>query len=76
MIREDISLSKLLFKLADEHPELEAVSQNLSITTLRYIPADIHSIDKKEEYLNKLNEGLLDLIQNGGKIFLSNAVIK
>lgn len=76
MIGEDIQLSKLLFELANNHPELEAVTQNLSITTLRYIPGD-HSIDSvdKEAYLNKLNEALLNELQTGGEVFLSNAVI-
>ncbi len=76
LIREDIALSKLLFQLADQHPELEAVTQNLSITTLRYIPADIDAIENKEVYLNTLNETLLDALQIGGKVFLSNAVVK
>ena len=41
MIREDIHLSKLLFALAKSHGELEAMTQNLSITTLRYVPLDL-----------------------------------
>lgn len=73
MINEDIELSKLFFELAMEHPELEAITQNLSITTLRYIPSD-GSLDEK--YLNELNETLLNELQNGGKVFLSNAIIK
>ena len=43
MIGEDIELSKLLFDLAENHPELEAITQNLSITTLRYVPPDFSS---------------------------------
>jgi aromatic-L-amino-acid decarboxylase len=37
-IGEDIALSVLLYDEAKKHPELEAISQNLSITTLRYVP--------------------------------------
>ncbi|NCU03879.1 MAG: aminotransferase class V-fold PLP-dependent enzyme, partial [Chitinophagaceae bacterium] len=76
MINEDIQLSKLLFRLADEHPELEAVSQNLSIATLRYVPAGF-SNDSEEAatYLNKLNEALLNDLQQSGEVFLSNAVV-
>ena len=37
MIGNNIELSQLLFRLADKHPELEAVTQNLSITTLRFV---------------------------------------
>lgn len=72
MISDDIELSKLFFELAKNHSELEAVTQNLSITTLRYTPADVHD----EAYLNKLNEALLNRLQQGGEVFLSNAIVK
>jgi aromatic-L-amino-acid/L-tryptophan decarboxylase len=76
MIEEDIRLSKLLFDKAALHPELEAVTQNLSIATLRYVPLEYsgnHS--DKETYLNQLNEALLNELQQGGEVFLSNAII-
>jgi glutamate/tyrosine decarboxylase-like PLP-dependent enzyme len=77
MISEDISLSKLFFDLADEHPELEAVTQSLSITTLRYAPVVLAEDDKEREtYLNELNEKLLNELQQGGEVFLSNAIVK
>ena len=72
MISEDIELSKLLFDLAHDHPELEAVSQNLSITVFRYLPLD-GSNDKT--YLNELNEELLNRLQQGGEVFVSNAIV-
>ncbi len=76
MIEEDIQLAKLLFELANQHPELEAVTQNLSITTLRYIPTDYHIMqESKQAYLNRLNEALLNDLQQGGEIFLSNAMV-
>ena len=76
MIGEDIQLSKLLFDLAHKHPELEALTQNLSITTLRYIPSELLlNKENKEAYLNTLNEALLNELQQGGEVFLSNAVI-
>ncbi len=76
MIGEDIQLSKLLFDLAENHAELEAVTQNLSITTLRYIPLDYnYDMENKEAYLNKLNEALLNELQQGGEVFLSNAIV-
>lgn len=76
MIGDDIALSQLLFEEAKKHPELEAVTQNLSITTLRYIPVDFPE-DKKnnETFLNTLNEKLLNELQKGGEVFLSNAVV-
>ena len=78
MIAEDIELSELLFDLAAAHPELEAMTQNLSITTFRYVPTQNLPEEnvKREEYLNTLNEVLLDKLQQGGEVFLSNAIIK
>lgn len=77
MIGEDINLSKLLFILADKHLELQAVTQNLSITTLRYVPLNRTPDNENDEvYLNKLNEALLDRLQQGGEVFLSNAIVQ
>ncbi len=72
LISEDIKLSQLLFHLAEKHPELEALTQNLSITTLRYLP-----LNRKEdlEYLNKLNQTILNELQAGGELFLSHAIV-
>ena len=76
MIGEDIRLSKLLFELAEKHPELEALTQNLSITTLRYVPPGYtQETENKDTYLNALNEALLNELQRGGQVFLSNAVV-
>ena len=77
MINEDIQLSRFFFELAKHHEELEAVTQNLSITTVRYIPID-HVPNKKDQevYLNTLNEALLNALQQGGEVFLSNAIVK
>lgn len=76
MINDDIQLSKLFFELADKHPDLEAVTQSLSITTLRYVPLNFtNNNEETEAHLNKLNEILLNDLQQGGKVFLSNAVI-
>ena len=76
MIQEDIELSQLLFEEAKKHPELEAASQNLSIATFRYVPLDYKQDDgENETYLNELNEKLLNQLQQGGEVFLSNAVI-
>lgn len=75
-IKEDITLSQALFREADKHAELEAISQNLSITTLRFVPAGyVKGEGEGEDYLNALNEKLLNQLQQGGEVFLSNAVI-
>ncbi|HSM26429.1 MAG TPA: aminotransferase class V-fold PLP-dependent enzyme [Anaerolineaceae bacterium] len=77
MIGDDIALSKHLFETIGSYPELEAVTQNLSITTFRFVPQDLTntSLDV-ESYLNKLNEELLNRLQSGGEVFISNAVLE
>lgn len=74
MIRKDISLATALFELAEKTPELEAKTKSLSITTFRYKPAHIPAGDAAQ-YLNRLNETLLNRLQAGGEVFLSNAII-
>ncbi len=76
MINEDIELSQLLFEEAQKHEELEAVTQNLSIATLRYVPLNYIQYEKMDKtYLNTLNEKLLNELQQRGEVFLSNAVV-
>jgi glutamate/tyrosine decarboxylase-like PLP-dependent enzyme len=76
MIREDIELARLFHDLAEQHAELEAGTHNLSIATLRYVPEDLSkAAADNSDYLNTLNEALLDELQKGGELFLSNAVI-
>jgi glutamate/tyrosine decarboxylase-like PLP-dependent enzyme len=76
MITDDIALALSLYERAEAHPELEGVSSHLSITTLRYVPADLNiEGEEKKKYLNKLNETLLNRLQLGGRAFMSNAVI-
>lgn len=71
MIGDDIRLAKALFDIVRNHPDLEAITQNLSITTFRYVPAGVSD----EAYLNKLNEDILNRLQAGGEVFVSNAVV-
>ena len=76
LIGEDIALARLLFEHAAAHPELEAITHSLSITTLRYVPGECHDGRPETEiYLNVLNEALLNELQHGGEVFLSNAVV-
>ena len=77
MMSEDIELAEYLFKLISSESELEAVTHNLSITTFRYVPADLKNQSKeKQEYLNELNEELLARLQNSGEAYISNAIVK
>jgi aromatic-L-amino-acid/L-tryptophan decarboxylase len=70
MINEDIEISKHFFAEAKKHAELEAVTQNLSITTLRYIPEGyLQIVNPDAAYLNTLNEKLLNALQVEGKHF-------
>ena len=41
MIGDDILLARHLHPLVAQHPEFEALTQNLSITTFRYVPPDL-----------------------------------
>jgi len=54
--------------------EIETFTRHLSITTFRYKPRGFDS-DSQKEYLNKLNQRLLDRLQAGGEVFPSNAVL-
>ncbi len=79
MIGEDIALARRLHELATQHPELEAFTHNLSITTLRYIPLELRASagsEQMEEYLNRLNQLVLTKLENSGEAFCSNAVIE
>jgi glutamate/tyrosine decarboxylase-like PLP-dependent enzyme len=78
MISDDIRLSRAMAAAVERHPELALLTQSLSITTFRFVPADLRAnagAASVETYLNALNEKLLDAVQRGGRAFVSNAVI-
>ncbi|MCB0212626.1 MAG: aspartate aminotransferase family protein [Anaerolineae bacterium] len=76
MIAEDIHLAKTLYQQAQAHPELEACTHSLSITTFRYVPHDLQAGDEATEtYLNALNEALVEQFHASPDAFLSNAVV-
>ena len=78
MIGDDIRLARHLHSLASLHPELEALSCGLSVTTFRYVPTEHRGragSAETEEYLNRLNRDILSRIESGGEAFLSNAII-
>ena len=69
-------MAQHLYKLADEHAELEACTLNLSIVTFRYVPKDLTpGTQSVEKYLNELNQQLLVVLQKGGELFVSNAIV-
>jgi glutamate/tyrosine decarboxylase-like PLP-dependent enzyme len=78
MISDDIELSRAMADAVRAHPALELITQNLSITTFRYVPEDLRSTraDESAAYLDALNEALLEALQRGGEAFVSNAVVQ
>jgi aromatic-L-amino-acid/L-tryptophan decarboxylase len=77
-IAEDMRLSRKLCERLQTHPRFEALTQSLSITTFRYVPADLRSRVGEpdvEESLNRLNRDLLERVEKSGEAFLSNAVV-
>jgi len=77
LISDDVRLAEALYRIAQEHPELEACTQGLSITTFRYVPRGLApGKEPVEAYLNRLNEELLTRLQGSGEAFLSNAVLR
>jgi glutamate/tyrosine decarboxylase-like PLP-dependent enzyme len=78
MIADDVRLARALFDAVGETPELEALTHSLSIATFRYVPADLRGRlgeADTERHLDALNRELLDRLQRGGELFVSNAVI-
>ena len=78
MISDDIRLSRAMADAISRHPELELMTQELSITTFRYVPEDLKrsaGTEEGERRLNAINRELLDRLQRGGEVFVSNAVI-
>jgi glutamate/tyrosine decarboxylase-like PLP-dependent enzyme len=79
MIAEDIELARRFHEIAREHPELEAFTHGLSITTYRYVPPDLAQRARDvavAEYLNALNQAVQDRMEKSGRAFVSNAVLE
>jgi aromatic-L-amino-acid/L-tryptophan decarboxylase len=76
LIAHDCRMAETLYRAADSHPELEAVTLGLSIATFRYVPADLDPGQAAvPAYLNALNEALLARLKTSGDLFVSNAVL-
>jgi len=68
MIGDDMRLARHLHALVASHPEFEATSQNLSVTTFRYVPPDLHAAlgaEAVERYLDRLNQRCADVGREG-----------
>ena len=78
MIADDIRLSTHLDALVRQHDEFEALSQELSIATFRYVPSSLRDrlgSPDVERRLDDINRELLTRLEQGGDAFLSNAVV-
>lgn len=76
MIRQDIRLARAMMKAVEAHPDLEAFTCHLSITTFRFVPPDLAITGSdRQAYLNELNEAVLKQLQNEGDVFISNALL-
>jgi glutamate/tyrosine decarboxylase-like PLP-dependent enzyme len=79
MIADDMRLSRAMADAVRGHDDLELVTQGLSITTFRCVPADLRSKAGDEttaRHLDALNRTVLDRLQRGGEAFVSNAVVR
>jgi glutamate/tyrosine decarboxylase-like PLP-dependent enzyme len=79
MIADDIGLSRAMADAVRRRDELELVTQDLSITTFRYVPRDLRpdaGSESAERHLDALNRQLLVRLQRGGEVFVSNAVVR
>ncbi len=78
MIGDDIRLAQTMAAAVEAHPDLELATQELSITTFRFVPRAVRpkiGDASVEAHLNALNRELLDRLQRGGELFVSNAVV-
>jgi glutamate/tyrosine decarboxylase-like PLP-dependent enzyme len=74
MIADDIRLSQAMADAVQSSDSLELVTQDLSITTFRYVPPDLRpnvGDETVERHLDALNRTLLDRLQRRGDGFVS-----
>ena len=74
LIADDIQLAGLLWSELKKRDDFELFTKNLSIVTFGYVPSEM-GLEPNLENLNRLNELLMDKLQKGGDLFLSNAVL-
>ncbi|HEU4993995.1 MAG TPA: aspartate aminotransferase family protein [Gemmatimonadaceae bacterium] len=78
MISDDIALAREMADLVSHQSELELLTNQLSITTFRYIPPALRtrrSDPDVAKQLNQLNGEILERLQKSGHVYPSNAVI-
>jgi glutamate/tyrosine decarboxylase-like PLP-dependent enzyme len=76
-ISHDAALARYLGERVEERPEFElACPVGLSICCFRYVPEDLPRRDGRDAYLDLLNERLMTQVQQEGRVFFSNAVLR
>jgi len=79
MIADDIALAHRLHEFVGKQPLLEQGTVSLSISTFRYVPADLHARSAESgavtDYLNELNARIATALRLSGRAFVSNAHI-
>lgn len=79
MIADDIELAHRLHEFVGKQEFLEQGTVSLSITTFRFVPADLRrragGDDAVTEYLNELNARIVTAVRLSGRAFISNAHI-
>jgi glutamate/tyrosine decarboxylase-like PLP-dependent enzyme len=79
MIADDMLLAQHLYDCLSNHAEFEPATQELSITTFRFVPADLRESvgsEATEAYLDRLNRDVLVAIERSGEAFVSSAVVR
>jgi glutamate/tyrosine decarboxylase-like PLP-dependent enzyme len=74
-VTRNISLARKLFLRLRRDSRFEVFTQSLSVTTFRYVPEDLRTRAESAEYLDRLNQALMERVQKSGELYLSNAVI-
>jgi aromatic-L-amino-acid/L-tryptophan decarboxylase len=72
LIRKDISMGEELYDKLKQENNFRVFTKHLSIVTFQYVPQDCIG---DTSFINTLNQQLVNVLQEGGKVFLSNAVI-
>jgi glutamate/tyrosine decarboxylase-like PLP-dependent enzyme len=79
MIADDIELAHKLHEFVGKQELLEQGTVSLSITTFRFVPADLRVGSATDPavtgYLNELNARIVTEVRLGGRAFISNAHI-
>lgn len=76
LVREDIALAGAMHRAVAAHPDLEPLTCHLSISTFRYVPPELRDDPEgNAERIDQVNRELLDRLQRGGEVFISNAIV-